>query len=291
MSERDEGISLSIGDLRQVIPMAFPDPSVEERFRARLASADDKKVSVRIAPPDEADVEGHAFSATQRSVWLRVNLDDDDTEGHAISVHFPTVDEAEKFRKRLMAAGLLTGAVVLGSVGAIAVSNLPTANVLPAPGSAQVFERPAGHGFTEGVDITSAAGAGAAAAAQSGINSATGKPARSGFLEGADGAALGGAAAVGSPAAQLRAVQGTEAGAPAGVDAAAATATGSAAANLRAVQGTEVGAPAGADVSAATATGSAAANLQAVQGTEAGAPSDSSGGASGGAGPLEGVDR
>lgn len=263
MSERDEGISLSIGDLRQVIPMAFPDPSVEERFRARLARADDQKVSVRIAPPDEADVEGHAFSATQRSVWLRVNLDDDDTEGHAISVHFPTVDEAEQFRKRLMAVGLLTGAVVLGSVGAIAVSNLPTAQALPHPGSAQAFERPAGRGFMEGVDITSAAGAGtAAAAAQSGIDAATGKPAHSGFLEGADGAALGGAAATGSTAAQLRAVQGTEAGAPAG-----------------------------ADVSAATATGSATANLRAVQGTEAGAPSDTSGGASGGAGPLKGVDR
>ena len=116
-----------------------------------------------------------------------------------------------------MAAGLLTGAVVLGSVGAIAVSNLPTAQALPHPGSAQVFERPAGHGFMEGVDITSAAGAGtAAAAAQSGIDAATGKPARSGFLEGADAAALGGAAAGGSAAANLRAVQGTEAGAPAG---------------------------------------------------------------------------
>ena len=286
MSEHDEGISLSIGDLRQVIPMAFPDPSVEERFRARLASADDQKVSVRISPPDEADVEGHAFSATQRSVWLRVNLDDDDTEGHAISVHFPTVDEAEKFRKRLMAAGLLTGAVVLGSVGAIAVSNLPTAQALPHPGSAQVFERPTGHGFMEGVDITSAAGAGtAAAAAQSGIDAATGKPARSGFLEGADGAALGGAAAGGSAAANLRAVQGTEAGAPAGAAISSATAAGgSPAANLRAVQGTEAGAPAGGD-------GSPAANLRPVQGTEAGAASDTSGGATGGAGPLEGVDR
>jgi hypothetical protein len=264
MSERDEGISLSIGDLRQVIPMAFPDPAVEERFRARLATADDQTVSVRIAPPDEADVEGHAFSATLKSVWLRVNLDDDDTEGHAISVHFPTVDEAEKFRKRLMAAGLLTGAVVLGSVGAVAVSNLPTANALPHPGSAQVFERPAGHGFMEGVDITSATGAGAAAAAaQSGIDSVTGKPSRSGFLEGTDGAALGGAAAGGSAAAQLNAVQGTEAGAPWSA----------------------------AEISSGAAGGSSAAQLNPVQGTEAGAPAEESSGGSSGAGPLEGVDR
>lgn len=187
-----EGISLTIGDLRQVIPMAFPDPAVEERFRARLKSADDKSVRVRIMSPDEGDVEGHAFSATLRSVWVKIQLDEDDVEGHAISVHFPTVDEADKFRKRLMAAGLVAGAVVLGSVGAIAVSNLPTANV-SAPAQTQVYERPAGAGFLEGTDAAGAAAIGAAAT--SGIDAATGKPAGSGFLEGADATGMSAAAA------------------------------------------------------------------------------------------------
>ena len=183
----NEGLALTIGDLRQVIPMAFPDPSVEERFRSMLRSGDHEALAVRITAPDESDVEGHAYGATQRSVWIKVGVGDgDDTEGHAISVHFPTVDEADRFRKRLLAAGLLTGAVILGSVGAIAVSNLPAADV-SAPANSAVYQRPAGHGMLEGVDPASTAAMGAAAAnAASGIDAATGKPARSGFLEGTD---------------------------------------------------------------------------------------------------------
>ncbi len=210
-----EGLALTIGDLRQVIPMAFPDPTVEERFRSMLRSGDDEAVAVRITAPDEADVEGHAYSATQKSVWIRVDLgDEDDTEGHAISVHFPTAEEADRFRKRLMAAGLLTGAVVLGSVGAIAVSNLPAPSDVAAPARSAVYERPAGHGLLEGIDATGAAAAGAAAA--SGIDAATGRPARSGFLESADaaGPAAGSAASateIGQP--QGGFMEGTDAGA------------------------------------------------------------------------------
>ena len=197
----NEGLALTIGDLRQVIPMAFPDPSVEERFRSMLRSGDDEALAVRITAPDESDVEGHAYGATQRSVWIKVGVGDgDDTEGHAISVHFPTVDEADRFRKRLLAAGLLTGAVILGSVGAIAVSNLPAADV-SAPANSAVYQRPAGHGMLEGVDPASTAAMGAAAAnAASGIDAATGKPARSGFLESADATGATGAAAAAAAA-------------------------------------------------------------------------------------------
>ncbi len=196
-----EGLALTIGDLRQVIPMAFPDSSVEDRFRTMLRSGDDEAVAVRITAPDESDVEGHAYSATQRSVWIRVDVgNDDDTEGHAISVHFPTAQEADQFRKRLLAAGLLTGAVVLGSVGAIAVSNLPAPGDVASPGRSTVYERPAGRGMLEGVDATGAANAGAAAAAASSIDAATGRPARSGMLEGVDAGATGTGAAAAAAA-------------------------------------------------------------------------------------------
>ena len=258
-----EGIALTIGDLRQVIPMAFPDPSVEERFRARIKSADDQSVRVRISSPDESDVEGHAFGATLKSVWVKVQLDEDDTEGHAISVHFPTADEADKFRKRLMAAGLMAGAVVLGSVGAIAVSNLPATSDVTAPARTAVYERPAGVGMLEGVD----AGAGAAAigaAAASGIDAATGKPARSGFLEGADAT---GSAAIGAAAAS-------------GIDAA----TGKPA-RSGFLQGADA-----AGMGAAAAAATTVDKSTAVQGTEAGAPSDEASAGSG-SGALEGVDR
>ncbi len=205
----NEGLALTIGDLRQVIPMAFPDPAVEDRFRSMLRSGDDEAVAVRISAPDESDVEGHAYGATQRSVWIRVGVGDgDDTEGHAISVHFPTVDEADQFRKRLLAAGLLTGAVILGSVGAIAVSNLPAADV-SAPARTAVYERPAGHGMLEGVDPASTAAMGAAAATSvSGIDAATGRPARSGFLENADATGATGAAAAAAASSGIDAATG-----------------------------------------------------------------------------------
>ncbi len=180
-----EGLALTIGDLDQTIPMAFPDASVEDRLRAMLRSGD--AINVRISMPDESDVEGHAFGATRRSVWIQVDVDDDDTEGHAISVHFPTIDQADQFRRRLLAAGLITGAVVLGSVGAIAVSNLPAQTDVAGPAQSAVFERPAGHGMLEGIDPAGAAAIGAATT--NSIDAATGKPARSGFLEATDAGA------------------------------------------------------------------------------------------------------
>ena len=198
----NEGLALTIGDLRQVIPMAFPDPSVEERFRSMLRSGDDEALAVRITAPDESDVEGHAYGATQRSVWIRVGVGDgDDTEGHAISVHFPTTADADRFRRRLMTAGLLTGTIAIGSLGAVAVANMPAASDVTFPANTAVYERPAGHGMLEGVDIVTAPAAGAAAAAttqSSGIDEVTGMPARSGLLEGDDGGLAGGGASLGS---------------------------------------------------------------------------------------------
>ena len=69
----------------------------------------------------EGDVEGHAMSST---VALRAFDDEDDTEGHAISVHFPSRDEAEAFRRRLMVTGVLAGTIALGAAGGIGLANL-----------------------------------------------------------------------------------------------------------------------------------------------------------------------
>ena len=193
-----ESYTLTIGDLEQVVPMAFPDGETERRLNARLRSGDERALKVRIAPAGDEDVEGHALAGAERSVLIKVGLDDDDTEGHAISVRFPSAADADKFRRRLMTVGLLTGTVAIGSVGAVAISNMPTASSdVSFPANTAVFERPAGHGLLEGVDITDAAPAAAAATAAqaSGIDAETGKPARSGMLEGVDGGVAGAAAA------------------------------------------------------------------------------------------------
>jgi hypothetical protein len=188
MAAAGEGYTLTIGDLNQVIPMAFPDTETERQFNTWLRSADDRALQVRLAPASDDDVEGHALAATDRAVAVRIGLDDDDTEGHAISVHFPTTSDADRFRRRLMAAGLITGTIALGSIGAVTLANMPAADDVSFPANTAVYERPAGHGMLEGVDITEAAPAAAAAAAQaSGIDADTGRPARSGLLEGTDG--------------------------------------------------------------------------------------------------------
>lgn len=205
MTSAAEGYTLTIGDLDQVVSMAFPDAATEERLNARLRSGDQRFVGVQIAPVDETDVSGHALAGATRSIQVRVNLDDDDTEGHAIAVHFPTTADADRFRRRLMAAGLLTGTIAIGSLGAVAVANMPAASDVTFPANTAVYERPAGHGMMEGVDqlTAPAAGTAAATAAQaSGIDPVTGMPARSGLLEGVDGGLTGGGATLGSSTAE-----------------------------------------------------------------------------------------
>jgi hypothetical protein len=45
---------------------------------------------------------------------VRIGDDDDDVEGHAISIHFPDADRARRFRNELLAAGILTATVAMG---------------------------------------------------------------------------------------------------------------------------------------------------------------------------------
>jgi hypothetical protein len=56
-------------------------------------------------------VEGHAAG----TITLRAFEDEDDTEGHALALHFPSIKEADAFRRRLVATGVLTGTLVLGA--------------------------------------------------------------------------------------------------------------------------------------------------------------------------------
>jgi hypothetical protein len=195
MTTGTEGYTLTIGDLSQVVPMAFPDATVAQQLAARLKSGDDQALSVRITPAEESDVEGHLRSS---AVSITIQLDDDDVEGHAMSVHFPSIAEADRFRRRLMAVGLLAGTIAIGSAGAAVIANQPISTGAAVPGSAPItYQAPAGRGFFEGADI-SVAPAAAGAAAEAAVGSGT----RGGMVEGADigmpaaaGAAAAGAAA------------------------------------------------------------------------------------------------
>ena len=87
----------------------------DETWIKRLSDAE-KTIRIRI--PDDADTEGHQLST---AVSVLVDSDDDDVEGHALNLHFPSVQEANEFRRNLMAAGLLTATLVVGAAGGAAI--------------------------------------------------------------------------------------------------------------------------------------------------------------------------
>ena len=94
----------------------------------------DSAKPVRIRIPDDADTEGHELSA---AVTVVVDTDDDDTEGHALSLHFPSVKDANDFRRRMLAAGLITATIAVGA----AQSESLTVNDLPGVASAPTAVR------------------------------------------------------------------------------------------------------------------------------------------------------
>jgi len=207
MSRSAEGYALAIGDGGRMMPVGFPDRATQELLRDRLETAAKKKLPVRIELTEQPDVEGNTFGATLRSVWVNVRLDADEIVGPAISVHFPSAEEAALFRRRLIAAGILAGTIAVASVGAIGVANSTTPSSVAAPAEqSQVYQRPAGHGFLEGAGINDPASATSPAAATgnpaAGIDPVTGKPARSGLLKGAD-IAPSGASDAAAPGAQV----------------------------------------------------------------------------------------
>jgi len=94
-----------------------PDDAIwlQEKLRREPGST---RLDVRY---DDADTEGHGPGGTQ----IRVIADsDDDTEGHAIALNFPTREEADAFRKRLMLTGVLAGTIVLGAAGGVGLANM-----------------------------------------------------------------------------------------------------------------------------------------------------------------------
>ncbi len=104
----------------------------EGRLRDLDAGPTWAKNSVRITL-DESDTSGHALDAKAVAVSLRF---DDDVEGHALSLHFPTAEKADEFRKRLIATGVVAGALVVGVTAAQLSSAIPAPNSIAAPAPA-----------------------------------------------------------------------------------------------------------------------------------------------------------
>ena len=97
------------------------------------------RVTIRL---DDSDTSGHA-AATAVSISLSF---DDDVEGHALSLHFPSPEKAEQFRKRLVATGVVAGALVVGVTAAQLSASAPTTTAgpvaAPAPAIVRTADRP-----------------------------------------------------------------------------------------------------------------------------------------------------
>lgn len=115
------GVAIRIaGDSKgQANTVGFISRDHEARVQAILKQRGN--VQVRLVPAEEGDVEGHVLATNESAVVARLGLDDDDVEGHAISIHFPNAEEARQFRMRLLAAGALTASIALGTGAAIAL--------------------------------------------------------------------------------------------------------------------------------------------------------------------------
>jgi hypothetical protein len=110
----NEQFTIDLGD-QQAVLVTDDDAWLREKLRQEPGAT---RIRVRY---DEDEVEGHRYGA---GLGVRVIADDLDTEGHAIALHFPSREEADAFRKRLMLTGVLAGTVALGTAAGIGLANM-----------------------------------------------------------------------------------------------------------------------------------------------------------------------
>jgi hypothetical protein len=133
-------LELRLDDDGRVAQIGFADPGDEERVRGLLSGT--RSTPVQVAPLSDADTVGHAMGAEWR---LRlVGLEGDDTEGHAISIHFPTRAEAEAFKKRTLATGVLVGTLVIGGVGVAGLQGSASVGTAVGGGAPAAVEQSVG---------------------------------------------------------------------------------------------------------------------------------------------------
>lgn len=123
----DEQFTIDLGEDLRALLVTDDDAWLRDRLRKEPGAT---RIRVRY---DGDEVEGHRYAA---GLGVRVIADDLDTEGHAIALHFPSRQEADAFRRRLMLTGVLAGTVALGTAAGIGLANMSSADA-DASGAAQ----------------------------------------------------------------------------------------------------------------------------------------------------------
>jgi hypothetical protein len=78
------------------------------------------------------DVSGHLSGDT---VAVSLLIDDDDVEGHTMTLRFPSAEEAKRLQQRLIVGGILAASIAVGAVGASQLAGQQT-QVVPQAGPA-----------------------------------------------------------------------------------------------------------------------------------------------------------
>jgi len=154
----DDQRSDAVGHVRFFVDLKDEDGFLEALRKRR---GEPGPTHVEIGAANEADTQGHA-SGFAMSVIVRPSGDGDDTEGHAISLHFPTSADADAFRRRLLATGPIVGTVTVGALGAAALPGFQPG----AGGQELAGQRAAGRDADIGMMDTANAAAAEALAAQ-----------------------------------------------------------------------------------------------------------------------------
>jgi hypothetical protein len=153
----DESLYIQVDDTEGQSLGGVVSADDEEWVRERAERGSGSPIVLRPAGDTDEDVEGHR---ARLSVQLRAFDDETDTEGHAISLNFPSAEAAAAFRRRLMLAGALTGTIALGAAAGAGLGSMSQ-----APAESGAAGGAAGMDWTQAERQDQAAGAGAGSAA------------------------------------------------------------------------------------------------------------------------------
>ena len=134
----------------------FIDEGVEAQMRALFASRG--SLTLRLATGQDVDTMGHAVA---NDTVIVVAGGEDDVEGHALALRFPTAKDAQEFQRRLLVTGVIAGALVVGVVG---VNQAQTTGTGAAVGGATTITQP--RAVNDDVGLMDASGAAISGAAQ-----------------------------------------------------------------------------------------------------------------------------
>jgi hypothetical protein len=98
----------------QIAPIST-SPESEAHLRS-LVERSRSGIRVRVDGGGDLDVSGHVLGGAGE-LTLTILDAEDDTQGHTISLHFPSLEEAKQFQQRMVLTGAVVATLVIGGTG------------------------------------------------------------------------------------------------------------------------------------------------------------------------------